>query len=201
MGSRSKRLRRGIAALVCVVFAAAAAAQAAAAGPQPEPAPRKQPSIRPEAPPSSSAAQATQKTGASYESSSNQSAGGSSTDTAPPSQTAKPAVTFPRTVARQHVRKAQPPVHRTPKKDPPFRPPTKRVESIASTGGEILATSARGLTKTPTSSESLLLLLVGLALVVLVVGETTFLRLAARGTEPRRTAEEQLPIHRVQLRR
>jgi hypothetical protein len=75
------------------------------------------------------------------------------------------------------------------------------VQSIAAAGGKILATSAHGLTKTPTSSESLLLLLVGLALVVLVVGETTFLRLAARGSQPRRATEEPLPIRRVQLRR
>jgi hypothetical protein len=82
------------------------------------------------------------------------------------------------------------------------------VESIASTGGQILVTSAHGLTKAPSSSESLLLLLVGLALVVLVVGETTFLRLAARGPQPQRAgpqpqraAEEPLPIRQVQLRR
>jgi hypothetical protein len=75
------------------------------------------------------------------------------------------------------------------------------VESIASTGGQILSTSAHGLTKAPSSSESLLLLLVGLALVVLVVGETTFLRLAGRGPQPQRAAEEPLPIRQVQLRR
>jgi hypothetical protein len=83
----------------------------------------------------------------------------------------------------------------------PARLPTKPVESIASTGGQILVTSAHGLTKAPSSSESLLLLLVGLALVVLVVGETTFLRLAARGPAPQRAAEEPLPIRQVQLRR
>jgi hypothetical protein len=47
----------------------------------------------------------------------------------------------------------------------------------------------------------LLLLLVGLALVVLVLGETTFLRRAARAPAPQRAAEEPLPIRRVQLRR
>jgi hypothetical protein len=95
-------------------------------------------------------------------------------------------------------------VHRAAKKDPPIRLPTKPVESIASTGGQILATSAHGLTKAPSSSESLLLLLVGLALVVLVVGETTFLRLAARGPQPQRAhaaPEEPLPIRQVQLKR
>lgn len=82
-----------------------------------------------------------------------------------------------------------------------MRLPTKPVESIAAAGGQLLATSAHGLTKTPSSSETLLLLLVGLALVVLVVGETTFLRLAAREPAPERAAEEPLPIRRVQLRR
>ena len=82
-----------------------------------------------------------------------------------------------------------------------MRLPTPPVESIASTGGQFLATSAHGLTKAPSSSESLLLLLVGLALVVLVVGETTFLRLAARGPAPQRAAEEPLPIRQVQLKR
>jgi hypothetical protein len=99
------------------------------------------------------------------------------------------------------VRAPKTPVHRTAKKDPPVRLPTKPVESIAATGGQILVTSAHGLTKAPSSSESLLLLLVGLALVVLVVGETTFLRLAARRPAPQRAAEEPLPIRRVQLRR
>lgn len=75
------------------------------------------------------------------------------------------------------------------------------MESIAAAGGEILSTSAHGLAKKPSSSESLLLLLVGLALVVLVVGETTFLRLAARGSERKRAAEEPLPIRQVQLKR
>jgi hypothetical protein len=96
------------------------------------------------------------------------------------------------------------PVHRAVKKDPPVRLPTKPVESIAATGGQILATSAHSLTKAPSSSESLLLLLVGLALVVLVVGETTFLRLAARGPQPQRAhaaPEEPLPIRQVQLKR
>jgi hypothetical protein len=68
-------------------------------------------------------------------------------------------------------------------------------------GGELLTTSARGLAQTPSSGESLLLLLVGLALVVLVVGETTFLRLAGRAPDRQRPAEEPLPIHRVQLKR
>lgn len=89
------------------------------------------------------------------------------------------------------------------KKDPPpaRKAPSLPVQSLASSGGEFLATSAVSLAKTPSDSERLLLLLVGLALVVLVLGETTFLRMAARAREPQRAAEESLPIRRVQLRR
>jgi cobalamin biosynthesis Mg chelatase CobN len=197
VGSKSKRLRLGIVALACVVIAAAAAGRAAAQGaPKPERAPSPAAPVHPEAAPGARAAQKTQqKSFSSYSGSS------TSTYTTPSTQTSRPAVTSPTTPARTHDRGGQTPVHRAAKKDPPGRIPTKPVESIAATGGEILVTSAHGLTKTPSSSESLLLLLVGLALVVLVVGETTFLRLAARGPEPQRAAEEPLPIHRVQLRR
>jgi hypothetical protein len=194
-------LRRGIVTLACVVIAATAAGRAAAAAEGP-PKPERSPSsgvapIHPEAAPSAPAAQSTQKTTSSYQGSTYQGPSSGSLTYIPPANS-RPAVTPPRT---SHVRPAKAPVHRTAKKDPPVRPPTKPVESIASTGGQILATSAHGLTKAPSSSESLLLLLVGLALVVLVVGETTFLRLAARGPAPQRAAEEPLPIRQVQLRR
>jgi hypothetical protein len=203
VGTWSKRLRRGIVALACVVIAAAAAGPAAADGPKPERSPARSAPIRPEAPPSSPAAQTTQRNFSSYQS--------SSTSYTPPStsQTSRPAVTYrPTPPARPHTRATRTAAHKPAKKDPPVSGPTKPVESIASTGGQILATSAHGLTKAPSSSESLLLLLVGLALVVLVVGETTFLRLAARGPQPQRAgpqpqraAEEPLPIRQVQLRR
>jgi hypothetical protein len=177
---------------------AGAAAGSAAAGPQPERSPAGPAPIRPEAAPNGSATEPTQRTFSSVQQ-------GSSTSNSTPlssSQTQRPAVTYrPTPPARPH-RVAKAPVHRaTKKKDPPVRLPTKRVESIASTSGRFLATSAHGLTKAPSSSESLLLLLVGLALVVLVVGETTFLRLAARGPTPQRAAEEPLPIRQVQLKR
>ena len=197
MGRWSKRLRRGIVALACVVIAAAAAGPAAADGPKPERSPARTPPIRPEAAPSAPAAQTTQRTFSSYQ-------GSSTSSYTPPStsQTLRPAVTYrPTPPARPHTRATQTAAHRPAKKDPPVSGPTKPVESIASTGGQILVTSAHGLTKAPSSSESLLLLLVGLALVVLVVGETTFLRLAARGPAPQRAAEEPLPIRQVQLRR
>ena len=197
MGTRSKRLRRGIVALACVVIAAAAAGPAAADGPKPERSPARTPPIRPEAAPSAPAAQTTQRTFSSYQ-------GSSTPSYTPPStsQTSRPAVTYrPTLPARPHTRATQTAAHRPAKKDPPVSGPTKPVESIASTGGQVLVTSAHGLTKAPSSSESLLLLLVGLALVVLVVGETTFLRLAARGPAPQRAAEEPLPIRQVQLKR
>lgn len=196
MGTRSKRLRRGTVALSCVVIAAAAAGPAAADGPKPEQSPARAAPIRPEAAPTAPAAQTAQRTFSSYQ--------GSSTNYTPPStsQTYRPAVTYrPTPPARPHTRATQTAAHRPAKKDPAVSGPTKPVESIASTGGQILVTSAHGLTKAPSSSESLLLLLVGLALVVLVVGETTFLRLAARGPAPQRAAEEPLPIRQVQLRR
>ena len=191
-------LRRGIIAFVCVVFAATAAGRAAADGPTPErsPTPRVAP-VRPEAAPSASTAPSTQKTYTSYQGTTSQGPTSGSGTYTPPSNP-KPAVTPTRT---SHVRAAKTPVHRAAKKDPPALLPTKPVESIASTGGQILATSAHGLAKAPSSGESLLLLLLGLALVVLVVGETTFLRLAARGPAPQRPAEERLPIRQVQLRR
>jgi cobalamin biosynthesis Mg chelatase CobN len=203
VGSWSKRLRAGIVALACVVVAAAAAGRAAAEGPpRPERAPSSSAQIRPEAAPGSAATQETQKSFSTHQSSSSSYQSSSTSNyTTPSTQTSKPAVSLTTTAARPPTRPAKPPVHGTAKKDPPFRIPPKPVESITAAGGEILATSAHGLTKSPSSSESLLLLLVGLALVVLVVGETTFLRLAARGSAPRRAAEEPLPIRRVQLRR
>jgi hypothetical protein len=197
VGRWSKRLRRGIVALACVVIAAAAAGPAAADGPRPERSPSPTPAIRPEAAPSASAAQSTQKTSFSYQGSTYQGPGSGSSTYTPPTNS-RPAVTPPQPA---RVRAPKTPVHRTAKKDPPVSLRTKPVESIASTGGQILVTSAHGLTKAPSSSESLLLLLVGLALVVLVVGETTFLRLAARGPAPQRAAEEPLPIRQVQLKR
>ena len=195
MGRWSKRLRQGIVALACVVIVAAAAGPAAADGPKPERSPARTPPIRPEAAPSAPAAQTTQRTFSSYQGSSTSNSGTES------SLTSRPAVTYRPTPLARPDRVAPTPAHRATKKDPPVRVPREPVESIASTGGQILVTSAHGLTKAPSSSESLLLLLVGLALVVLVVGETTFLRLVARGPAPQRAAEEPLPIRQVQLKR
>ena len=199
MGRWSKRLRRGVVALACVVVAAAAAWPAAADGPRPEKSPSGPPQIRPQAAPTASAAQTTeqQRNFSSFQGSSTSNSTTPSTDT---SQVSRPAVVYRKASPSRPHKRAKTTVHRNAKKDTPA-PPTKRVESIASTGGEILVTSAHGLTKAPSSSESLLLLLVGLALVVLVVGETTFLRLAARGSERKRAAEEPLPIRQVQLKR
>ena len=191
-------LRRGIIALACAVVAATAVGRAAAAGPKPEPSPSHGVApIHPETAPGASAAQPTERSFSSYQRSSTPDYTASSS-----SQTRTPAVTYRQTPPARPHHATKTPAHRaTKKKDPPVRLPTKPVESIAATGGQILATTAHGLAKTPSSGESLLLLLVGLALVVLVVGETTFLRLAARGPAPKRAAEEPLPIRQVQLKR
>ena len=74
--------------------------------------------------------------------------------------------------------------------------PLRSLASWASRG-ELLATSAA----TPSSGTSFLLLFVGLGLVLLTIGETTFLRRAARASKPTRGTDERLAIHRVQLRR
>jgi len=197
VGTRSKTLRRGIVAFACAVTAATAAGQAAAGSPKPEPSPGRT-TVRPEAAPS---AQAGQKNSNTYQQNSGSSTYNPPTSSAGSAQSYRPAVTPPQTPARSHEPTVQKRAHRAANSDPAPKRPAQPVESIAAAGGEILATSAHGLTKAPSSSESLLLLLVGLALVVLVVGETTFLRLAARGPKRRRGAEEPLPIRRVQLRR
>jgi hypothetical protein len=103
-------------------------------------------------------------------------------------------------VRTRTVVKAPPARH--DKTDPPPKVSSRPLRELAAwtSGRELVATSARAVAAPPSSRESLLLLLVGLALVVLVLGETTFLRRAARAA-PKRTAEEPLPIRRVQLRR
>lgn len=195
MGMR-KPLRRGIVVLTCAALGAAVTGRAAAEGPpRPEPPPTAaHGTIRPEAPPRAPAPQSASTSGAATTSVTSSSP---SLAFAPPTPSAQtPSVS--RTQTRKVVRRAH-----VAKKDPAPKPPSEPVRLLASwrAGGELLSTSAGGLTKTPSSSESLLLLLVGLALVVLVLGETTLLRMAARAPEPQRTAEEPLPIRRVQLRR
>jgi hypothetical protein len=91
-----------------------------------------------------------------------------------------------------HTRRAT-----TPRTAPPVD--ARPIRSLASwaSRGKLLATSAA----TQSSGTNFLLLFVGLALVLLTIGETTFLRRAARASKPSPGADERLAIHRVQLRR
>lgn len=200
MGAGGRTLRLGIALFACAVFAAAVAGRAAAQGasPRPEPSPSSgHATIHPEAAPGAQAPES------------------SSSNGAPPTSSSAPAVryvpaatrTVTRTVVVTHERtrtvvKIPPPRHAKPP-DPPPKVSSRPLRELAAwtSGRDLLATSARGLAAPPSSGESLLLLLVGLALVVLVLGETTFLRRAARAHAPQRAVEEPLPIRRVQLRR
>ena len=192
MGMSSKALRGGIVLVACAGIGAAASGQAAAQGPpKPEPSPSRA-AVRPEASPGAQAPQPAYTYTAP--SSAVSSLPSSTTPTyVRPSAHATRSQSHVRTVVRRHARlsKADPP-------EVPLRP----VRSLASWAvrGEFLSASARDLGSS-SSGQSLLLLLVGLGLVMLVVGETTFLRRAARAPRPRDAAEEPLPIRRVQLRR
>jgi hypothetical protein len=75
----------------------------------------------------------------------------------------------------------------------------RALRSLASwaPGRKLFDTSATS----QSSGTNFLLLFVGLALVLLTIGETTFLRRAARAPKGRRPTDERLPIRRVQLRR
>ena len=193
MGAGGRTLLRGIAVLACAIIAGGVAGRAAA-GPSPEKSPTHA-RIRPQAAPTAQTAPESASP-----------TGGASTSYSPPAATFSPPQS-PRVVYVQRVRTivkhdAAP----SKKADPPPQPPKVsskplRELMVWNQGRELLETSARGLATPPSSRESLLLLLVGLALVALVLGETTFLRRAARGPGPQRDAEEPLPIRRVQLRR
>lgn len=200
MGAGGKTLRRGIAVLACAVIAGAVTGRAAAQGTSPRPEPSPPPAhapIQPEAAPSAPAPQSAPKSASTGGVTSTPYSGSSATYS--PLQTTVVVTKFRiRTIVKRDAATAK-------KADPP--PPPKvsskplRELMVWNQGREVLETSARGLAAAPSSRESLLLLLVGLALVVLVLGETTFLRRAARNSVPQRVAEEPLPIRRVQLRR
>ena len=191
---RSKALRRRIVVLSCAGVGVLATGQAAArAQPQPEPSPARA-AVRPEAPPGAQAPQPV----STYSAPSGSAASGSSSSPTARTYLRPVPVAHSRAQARVAVRR-----HATvPKADPP-KLPLRPVRSLASwaSRGQLLATSADGLAGTSSSGQSLLLLLVGLGLVVLVVGETTFLRRAARAPRSTGGADEPLPIRRVQLRR
>jgi hypothetical protein len=194
VGARGKTQRRCIAVLACTVIAGTLAGQAAAGtSPKPEKSPTNA-RIRPQAAPSPQPAPQSGSTagGASLSNS------GSSGTYSPP-QTRVPYVPHPvRPIVRHDAGAAK-----KNQADPPPKVSSKPIRELVvwNQGRELLETSARGLAAPPSSRESLLLLLVGLALVALVLGETTFLRRAARAPARQRVAEEPLPIRRVQLRR
>lgn len=198
MGAGGKTLRRGIAVLACAVIAGAVTGRAAAQGtsPRPEPSPpRAHAPIQPEAAPSAPAPQSASKSASTGGVASTPYSGSSATYS-PPQTTI--VITRFRTIVKHDE---APPTKK--KADPPPKVSSKPLRELMvwNQGREVLETSARGLAAAPSSRESLLLLLVGLALVVLVLGETTFLRRAARNSVPQRVGEESLPIRRVQLRR
>ena len=190
MGIGSKRLQQGISLLACGVVFGVVTGQAMAQGP---PTPQRPPSsarapIRPDPAPAAQAPAVTSTT---------VSAPVSSTPASRPSlSTAHTVSTVKRDPTQTQVTKRRTQTTTTPS----TQDGTARVlRSLASwaPGRKLFDTSAT----TPSSGTNSLLLFVGLALVLLTIAETTFLRRAARAPKGRRPAEERLPIRRVQLRR
>jgi hypothetical protein len=109
------------------------------------------------------------------------------------------------------VKRSAPPKKRpAPKNDPKPKPARPATVQDAGTGERLAASPSVVLGGGGGStSVSWLLLVIGLGLVVLVVGETTFLGLAEsqvdfsepRPPESAPEPEEPLPIHHVQLKR
>jgi hypothetical protein len=194
VGAGGKKHRLGIAVLACALIGFAAAGRAAAAGlsPHPQPSPAH-PTIQPQAAPGATAPQSSTTTGASTTSFSP-----SVTSASASPRAAVVAHRSTRTVSKSATKSTA--AKQGSKADPPPKVSSRPIRELASwfTHRKIVATSVAA---PASSSESLLLLLVGLGLVVLVLGETTLLRRAARPTAPQRAAEEPLPIRRVQLRR
>lgn len=192
MGIGSNRLRQGIGVLACGVAFGGVPGHAAAQG-QPAPEPSRPPArapIRPDPAPGARAPIV-----------------GSTTIVVPTGSTpvSTPPVTSTPSVSAQTgaLRSAQTVKQQTPtgRTTTPSAPrgdgrPLRSLTSWASQG-ELLATSAA----TRSSGTSFLLLFVGLALVLLTIGETTFLRRAARASKPALPTDERLAVHRVQLRR
>lgn len=187
VGCGSKRL--GIGVIACGVLFGGVAGHAAAQGP-PRPQPPRSPvypSLRPDPAPGARSPAAP-----------------STTVSAPPStpRVSTPSLTSTPTAPAHALR----PIHtvkrpsRTPRASTRSAPPVdgRPLRSLTSwaSRGELVATSVA----TQSSGTSFLLLFVGLALVLLTIGETTFLRRAARA-KPRPRADEPLAVHRVQLRR
>jgi hypothetical protein len=190
VGIGSKRLRQGISLLACGVVFGAVTGQATAQGPptpQRPPAPARAP-IRPDPAPAAQAPTVASTTVSAPVSSTPASRSSFSTAHSVSTVTREPT----RTQATKKRTRTTP--------TPSAQDGTARaLRSLASwaPGRKLFDTSATS----PPSGTNFLLLFVGLALVLLTIGETTFLRRAARAPKGRRPAEERLPIRRVQLRR
>ena len=191
VGIGSKKLRQGIGVLACGVAFGGVAGHAAAQGlPSPQPARSPaHPSIRPDPAPGASGSTAPSTT---------VSAPASSLRVSTPVVTSTPSVSATSALRPAHTVKTETRPHRatTHSASQGHTRPFRSLASLAM-GERLLARSAA----TPSSGTSFLLLFVGLALVLLTIGETTFLRRAARASKPRPRTDERLAIHRVQLRR
>ena len=192
VGNSVKRLPQAIGVLACGLAFGGVAGHAAAQGP-PGPQPARSPAhptIRPDPAPG-----AQDSTAASTTVSAPPNTHRVSTPAVTSTPSISPPATAPRPVhtvsIRTHTRRA------TTRSAPPTKArPFRSLASWASRG-ELLATSAA----TPSPGTNFLLLFVGLALVLLTLGETTFLRRAARASKPRRPTDDPVAIHRVQLKR
>lgn len=190
MGIGSKKLQQGISLLACGVVFGAVTGQATAQGP---PTPQRPPSqarapIRPDPAPAAQAPTVTSTT---------VSAPVSSTPASRPSlSTADTVSTVKREPTQTQATKRRTQTTTTPSAQDGT---ARALRSLASwaPGRKLFDTSAT----TPSSGTNFLLLFVGLALVLFTIGETTFLRRAARAPKGRRATDERLPIRRVQLRR
>jgi hypothetical protein len=195
VGIDSKRLRQGISLLACGVVFGGVTGRATAQGPpgpEPSPSPARA-SIRPDPAPAARG---------STVSSTIVTAPVTSTPAYTPSLPTARWVSTARSVstARHDPTGVQATKRRTRTTPSAQKDTTRALRSLASwaPGRKLFATSAAA---TASSGTNFLLLFVGLGLVLLAIGETTFLRLAARAPEGRRPTEERLPIRRVQLRR
>jgi len=218
VGTKLSTVGRGVLVLGCVAVAGFAAPQVRAQGaPRPEPAPpshRAPP--RPDAAPgantakSSSASSSTASVQTSQRTPPPSTSSGATFVSSPHTTTYAPAVPTTRTVVPSQrsdtaAKRLDPKRQAAAPKAPAT--PTHRLGALASGGARLSAQSMTLVEPGRSASVSWLLLAVGLGLVVLVIGETTFLGLAESkievaeppAPEPRQRAEDP-PIRRVQLK-
>jgi hypothetical protein len=192
-------LGRRALAIVCVIAAAGATAQRAGAGPQPQDAPRGHAKVlKPEPAPRASAAKAFSASSTSMSSSISR---GSS---APAASTQVPAVSQTGSTVTDRLSA------RLPEKSQRARKARTSATSRPPTGVRRDAAGFSELRPAPESGASWVLLAAGLVLVLLVIGETTFLGLAGsrfgvvtrpRGTRRVPPQATTVPIRRVLPRR